>query len=222
MKICNLKLNFVFFSIFIITFFCSGQVVALQKGSLEYEDNRFDYSTLNVEELNSKGDVYFEKALQTENKKARERIFRHAMGKYFLSAKADSKNTYTIVQMARIYDNLEKDRYAKQAFYKATNIDYNNPFANYHFGEFYLKRRDYARAMHYYLIAYQNGYENNFDLNFRLAVIYEKLGDLENSKRFYNTSYEMNPEKAAEYQQKIQQIDSLNYDESEYYNIIRE
>jgi len=222
MKICNRKLFSVIFSIFIITFFCSGQVSALQKGSLEYSDNRFDYSTLNVEELNAKGDIYFEQALQAENKKARERTFRHAMGKYFLSIKADNKNIHALVQMARIYDHLEKDKYAKQSFYKATNIEYNNPFANYYFGEFYFKRRDFERAMAYFLAAYQNGYENNFELNYRLAVIYEKLGDLENSKRFYNTSYEMNPEKAAEYQQKIQQIDSLNYDKSEYYNIIRE
>lgn len=222
MKICSNKKLYIIFSIFIFTYFCNVQTLALQKGSLEYLDHRFDYSKLNTLELNQTGDEYLEQALSAENKKAREKLFRYAMGKYYLTSKADNKNVHSYVQMARIYDNLDKDKYAKEYFYRATNLDYTNPFANFYFGEYYFKRRDYNRALKYYLISYQNGYENDFELNFRLAVIYEKLADLENAKNFYNASYEMNPEKAAEYQEKLQQIDSLNYDKSEYYYIIRE
>ena len=207
---------------FIFTSFCNATAYSLQKGSLEYLENRFDYSQLNPVELNREGDIYFEQALASEEKPSREKLFNYAMAKYFLTSKADSKNVYSYVQMGRIYDDMNLNRYAKESFYRATNLDYRDPFANFHFGEYYFKRRDYNRALVYYLRSYENGFENNFELNFRLAVIYEKLGDLINAKKFYNASYEMNPEKAAEYQQKLQQIDGLNYDKSEYYYIIRE
>lgn len=222
MKICNPIRLFISIIIFLITSFCNAETLALQKGSLEYLENRFDYSQLNPIELNEEGDIYFEQALAAKGKRNREKLFRYAMAKYFLTSKADEKNVYAFVQMGRIYDNMDKDRYAKESFYRATNLDYRNPYANFYFGEYYFKRRDYNRALTYYLRSYQNGFENNFDLNFRLAVIYEKLGDLVNAKTFYNKSYEMNPEKAEEYQQKLQQIDGLNYDKSEYYYIIRE
>lgn len=222
MKICNLSNLYLVLLIFIFTSFCNAPAYSLQKGSLEYLDNRFDYSRLNPNKLNSEGDSYFEQALAAEGKRSREKLFQYAMAKYFLTSKADSKNVYSYVQMGRIYDDMNLNKYAKEAFYKATNLDYRDPFANFHFGEYYFKRRDYNRALGYYLLSYENGFENNFELNFRLAVIYEKLGDLINAKKFYNTSYELNPEKAAEYQQKLQQIDGLNYDKSEYYYIIRE
>lgn len=207
---------------FIITSFCNAPVFALQKGSLEYFSNRFDYTILNPAELNIEGDYFFNEASNTDSKSTREKLFRFAMRKYYLATKADFKNVHAYIQMARIYDSLNKDKYAKENFYKATNLEFENPTANYYFGEYYFKRRNYNRALRYYLLSYQNGYENDFELNFKLAVLYEKLGDLENAKNFYTASSKMNPEKTAEYQQKLQQIDSLNYDESEYYYIIRE
>lgn len=220
MKICSLKTSTILFTIFIFTAFCNTQ--AMQKGSLEYLENRFDYSTLNPFELIQAGDIYFEQALNTKNKLKREKFFRYAMGKYFLTSKADSKNVYPYVQMGRIYDKMQQDSYAKSSFYKATNLDYYNPYANFHFGEYYFDRREYFKALRYYVIAYQNGYENNFELVSKIGVIYEKLGDLINARDFYNKAQELNPEQAPEYIQKLQQIDSLKYDESEYYYIIRE
>ena len=222
MKICNLNIIQIFILIFIFTSFCNVPAFSLQKGSLEYLDNRFDYSLLNPDVLNKEGDSYFEQALAAKGKRTREKLFRYAMAKYFLTSKADSKNVYTYVQMGRIYDDMNIDRYAKESFYRATNLNYRDPYANFFFGEYYFKRRDYNRALVYYLRSYENGYENNFELNFRLAVMYEKLGDLVSAKKFYNASYKMNPEKATESQQKLQQIDGLNYDKSEYYYIIRE
>ena len=204
MKICNLNIIQIFILIFIFTSFCNVPAFSLQKGSLEYLDNRFDYSLLNPDVLNKEGDSYFEQALAAKGKRTREKLFRYAMAKYFLTSKADSKNVYTYVQMGRIYDDMNIDRYAKESFYRATNLNYRDPYANFFFGEYYFKRRDYNRALVYYLRSYENGYENNFELNFRLAVMYEKLGDLVSAKKFYNASYKMNPEKSTEYQQKLQ------------------
>lgn len=222
MKIYNNKFALAILFTFIITCFCNVEVLALQRGSLEYLENRFDYSTLNPAGLIQLGDTYFEQAINTKNKLTREKLFRYAMGNYFLSSKADPKNVYPYVQLGRIYDKMNINSLAKESFYKATNLDYYNPYANFYFAEYYYDRRDYTRALRYYIISYQNGYENNFETTAKIANIYEKLGDLINAKDFYNKSLELNPEKAAEFQKKLEQIDSLKYDESEYYYIIRE
>ena len=110
---------------------------------------------------------------------------------------------------------------AKEYFYKASNLNVNNPYANFYFGEFYFKRNDYKRALRYYNIAYNNGLNNRYDLNLRLATIYEKFADLVNAKKFYEVSYSMNPNNV-ELRQKIQSLNELNYDKSEYYHFIRE
>ena len=89
------------------------------------------------------------------------------------------------------------------------------------FGEYYFKRRDFKRALKHYTIAYNNGYANNYDLNFRLATIYEKFADLMNAKKFYEATYSLKPEDT-ELQEKIQSINDMGYDKSEYYHLIRE
>ena len=143
------------------------------------------------------------------------------MSKYYLLTKIDYSQITPYIQLARIYDEKNNNRLAKEYFYKASNLDVNNPYANFYFGEFYFKRNDYKRALRYYNIAYNNGLNNSYDLNLRLATIYEKFADLVNAKKFYEVSYSMNPNNV-ELRQKIQSLNELNYDKSEYYHFIRE
>ena len=143
------------------------------------------------------------------------------MSKYYLLTKIDYSQITPYIQLARIYDEKNNNRLAKEYFYKASNLDVNNPYANFYFGEFYFKRNDYKRALRYYNIAYNNGLNNRYDLNLRLATIYEKFADLVNAKKFYEVSYSMNPNNV-ELRQKIQSLNELNYDKSEYYHFIRE
>ena len=142
------------------------------------------------------------------------------MSKYYLLTKIDYSQITPYIQLARIYDEKNNNRLAKEYFYKASNLDVNNPYANFYFGEFYFKRNDYKRALRYYNIAYNNGLNNRYDLNLRLATIYEKFADLVNANKFYEVSYSMNPNN--ELRQKIQSLNELNYDKSEYYHFIRE
>ena len=124
--------------------------------------------------------------------------------------------------MVEFFRSSETDhpRLAKEYFSKAINIEPDNPSANFYFGEFYYTRRDYNRALKYYRIAYNNGYSNKYDINIRLATINEKLADLINAKKFYEISYSIKPDNKI--QEKIQLLNELNYDKSEYYHIIRE
>ena len=83
-------------------------------------------------------------------------------------------------------------------------------------GDYFYKRRDFKRALKYFLVAYENGYLN-YDIIYKLAIIYEKLGDLCNAKSFYQKAYELDTSQVF-LQQKIESIPEEN---SEYHGTIR-
>lgn len=197
------------------------QVLAAQTGYLEYDDIIFDYTKLDRNQLRYEADFYFKNYETSQDKNEKEKFKHTAMGKYYLLTIIPPLEITPFVQLARLYDADNKSRLAKEYFYKATNIEVNNPFANYYFGEYYYKRCDYKRALNYYTIAYKNGYNNVYDLNLRLGTIYEKFADLVNAKRFYEISYSLNPQNT-ELQEKIHSLNELNYEKSEYYHFIRE
>ncbi|MBO8431364.1 tetratricopeptide repeat protein [Spirochaetes bacterium] len=148
--------------------------------------------------------------------------FEKAMGKYYLVTKADSKNVYAITQIARIHDLKLEDKYAKKYYFMAFNIEPKNPHVNYHFGEFYFKRDKLEKAVIHYLIAYNNGYQRNYNLNCRLAIAYDKLGDLKKAKKYYETALNLNPQQQV-IKSRLEKINNTDYENSEYYrNIIRE
>lgn len=190
---------------------------AIQSGRLEYDAVLFDYSKFDTNKIQKDADLYFN--LFLKNKKENYYL-NSAMSKYYILTKANPSKLEPYVQLGRIYGYLNKPRLAKEYFSKAKNIDADNPFVNFYFGEFYFKRQDYKRALKLYNIAYNNGYNNRYELNLRLATIYEKFADLVNAKKFYEVSYSMKPDD--EIQQKIQLLNELNYEKSEYYHIIRE
>lgn len=203
--------------------FPACSTMAVQSGNIEYNAaaKLFDYSKLDIAPVLQEADYYFDIAMQLTDKEEKDRFINLAMGKYYLASKINPADERIYVQIARIYDELNKDSLAKSNFFHATNLIVNDPYANYWFGEFYFKRRDFKRALKHYTIAYNNGYANNYDLNLRLATIYEKFADLMNAKKFYEATYLINPQDAA-LQEKIQAINNMGYDKSEYYHLIRE
>ena len=195
-------------------------VFAAKQGRIEYNTGLFDYSKLDETIIKKEADEYFNLFLKTENKRHREKYLDIALNRYYLLTKINPSNITYYVQTARIYDTKNKSRLAKEYFSTAYNINSQNPFTNFYFGEYYFKRRDYKKALYFYNKAYNNGYNNNYELNLRLAVIYEKLADLVNAKKFYEISYSLKRDSSL--QEKIQLLNELNYEKSEYYNTIRE
>lgn len=221
LKIFNKKIvSALLIALIIIFTSCNAEAVT-QKGGLAYNEDRADYSALDTQKLIYEGNSYFNQALQADKKYYRDKNLNLAMGKYYLVSEADNKNVYVITQMARIYSLKNEDRYAREYFFKAVNLDRKNPNSHYHFGEFYYKKKDLDKALKHYLIAYENGYQNNFNLNCRLGLVYEKLADLEKAKLFYQAALKINPQKTV-LNKKIQNITALNYDKTEYYQTIRE
>lgn len=216
MKICSIK-NIL--SLTLLISLGTSPVWAVQKGHLEYGAPLFDYSKLNKEQIQNEAEYYFNAALNAQMDK--DKYLNTAMGKYYLLTKIDPSLITPYIQLGRIYDEKNINRLAKENFFHAINMNAKNPYANFYFGEFYFKRDDYKRALRYYRAAYNNGFNNNYEINYRMAVIYEKFADLVNAKHFYNAAYLINP-KDTEIPTKIQSIDGLNYGSSEYYHFIRE
>lgn len=188
---------------------------------MEYDEYKINYSNLNKKEIQAEANLNFNKSFNGVEKEEHDKYIDVAMRNYYVLTKINSQDIFPYVQLARIYDDKNKNRLAKEYFFKASNINVNDPYANFHFGEFYFKRNDYKRALKYYNIAYNNGYNNRYELNLRLATIYEKFADLINAKRFYEVSYSMKPEDA-ELLEKLNALSELKYDQSEYYYDIRE
>ena len=128
---------------------------------------------------------------------------------------------YAYVQMARINDEKGNDILAKNYYNKAFNLDKRNPYTNFYFAEYNIKRGRFHKALKYYLTAYNNGYKNNYVTNLKLAELYEKLGDMEKAQNFYEASYKIDPA-AGNLIDKIESIKALDYENHEYYHRIRE
>lgn len=204
-----LILTFIFFSLQMPCF-------AIEKASVKYEENLIDYSVLNADKVMQEADIFFEKYQTTGEGK----YLSTAMGKYYILTKIYPVEMYPTVQLARTYDAKNLDRIAKEYFNKGYDINKKDPYLNYYFAEFYYKRQDYKRALRYYKIAYNNGYSDYYDLNVKIATIYEKFADLLSAKYYYERAYSMDNSQTY-LKDKALEIQSLNYDKSEYYHSIR-
>lgn len=135
---------------------------------------------------------------------------------YYLLSKINPSSIDAHIGLGRIYDEMKRDKYAKEQFFIALNLDNKNPKANYVFGNFYNKRDDLILALYFYKQAYQGGYSKNYELNYKMGAIYEKLADIEKSKAFYQNALKIRPQNA-ELANKIRLMDDLNYAQSQYY-----
>ncbi len=203
--ICKKKLILLFIILLSLPCF------AIEKGSIKYEDNYIDYSVLDGNEILKDADSFFNQYEMTKDTK----YLSTAMGKYYIVTKIFPLEIYPMVQLARTYDAKNLDIFAKEYFNICYDINKNDPYLNYYMGEFYFKRHDFKRALRYYNIAYKNGYDNYYELNVKIATIYEKFADLLKAKYYYEKAYSINPS-ASNLKDKTLQIESLNYQQTGY------
>ncbi len=85
--------------------------------------------------------------------------------------------------MSYLYAGRMKD--AKKTFLIAINQAPTSPNVNFCLGEYYFKQKEYIRALKYYIRAEENGYNEDFETNYQIGIIYEKLGDVQNAKKYY-------------------------------------
>lgn len=197
-----------------------NMALALNFGEIKYNDNFIDYSKIdNVQTLKT-ADYYFDKALGTTNKIEKVDYLKKAGAEYFILTKFKPENLHSILQLARIYDYIGKDSYAKGYFFQALKIDNTNAKTNYYFGDFYYTRRKYTRALYFYNKAYENGLQSNSELILKMASIYEKLGDLLRANQYYKKAYllDISNKKLPD---KIRSIEAVKYKNTGYYKSIQ-
>lgn len=179
MKICRKYLIITIFCLFLIP-----PVFAKETGSIEYHDYLFNYSKINKTELKQEAESNLNTALSMEPSKERDNFLHKSMKNYHILLKIEPNTVEYMNKRGLIYDIMQKDLLAKSYFARALNLEKDNPETNFLVGDFFFKRNDYKRALRYFSAAYENGY-NSFEINNKLAIVYEKLGDLCKAKEFY-------------------------------------
>lgn len=172
-------------------------------------------SANNLKLTEKEADDLFYKGLAEKNQLLKETYLTKALAKYMFLLSIQPNNATYCTQVGVIHDLSGHGAQAKTYFYRAINLDKLNPFANFYFGEYYFNMRDYRNALKYYLIAFNNGYGSYYEVNNRLAIVYEKLGDLQKAKDYYTISTIVNPSQT-QLNKKIRLLDNVYYNKKEY------
>ena len=172
-------------------------------------------SAVNVKLTEKAADDLFYKGLAEKNQALKETYLTRALAKYMFLLSIQPNNAIYCTQVGVIHDLCGHGAQAKAYFYRAINLDKLNPFANFYFGEYYFNMKDYRNALKYYLIAFNNGYGSYYEVNNRLAIVYEKLGDLQKAKDYYTISTVVNPNQT-HLNKKIRLLDNVYYNKDEY------
>ncbi len=193
----------------------------MEFGSVKYNNNTLiDYSKINKDSTLKLGDIYFASALNAKDSEARKEYLQKASGNYFVLTQIEPDNIYPLVQLARVYDYEKQDSFAKAYFFRALKINKKDPATNYFFGEFFYRREQYTKALYFYNTAFENGYDENNQVILKMAIMYEKLGDLLRANHYYKRAYLANPN-STYLANKIREIEAIHYRDTGYYNIIK-
>ncbi len=200
----------------IIFLFSASPAFCAKSGGVEYHDYLFDYSNFDIEPIELEADSFLSKALAENDKSVKDDLLHRAMKNYYILLKISPDNVSFLNKRALIYDIQDRNLLARSYFSRSLNIEKDNPETNFLVGDYFYKRRDYKRALRYFSAAYENGYID-YDINFKLAVVYEKLGDLCNAKRFYQEAYTMDESQSF----LLDKIESIPEENEEYHGTIR-
>ena len=123
------------------------------------------------------------------------RMYEEAEKNYLKAIELDPENTYYYLELGNLYrDELnDRDKAIKQ-FNKIIEIDSLFTAAYNNIGNFYLNEGNDLKKAEEYLL---KGYEldnNDFDLNYNIAVLYKEKKEYTLSIKHYNKAIEINPQ----------------------------
>lgn len=117
--------------------------------------------------------------------------------------------------MGMVFIEKKMNARAKKYLYKAYSIDEKDATVNYYLGQFSYQNEEYLKALDFYKRAYDNGLSGNYEVNVKIASIYEKLGDIAVARKFYEAALELNP--TSEFcEERLFQLDSLEHSVYKY------
>lgn len=201
----------------IVTLISTG-VYAVEKGGVEYTPYTIDHSKLDLTTLEQEAVQYYTLSTTATTKEDIEKYTTYALGAYKLLFDAKPDNINYCLKIAKLYDKNNKDRYAKEYYYRAITLNSSSAQPYEGFGDFYFTRANYRRALKYYIQAYNN--DNNIqNVNNRLGIIYTKLGDTDAALKF--TQKSPTPSQNTNNSDKIRLLEELNSSNAVYYQNTR-
>jgi len=202
--------------IILFTFFGNFAIAETQNATVEYDGYSFSFKKGDDVRFLKKANMYFNLCEKSKNVSEKVSYLQESMRYYFMVSVINPKSIDAQIGLARVYDEMNLDKYAKKYFYNAYDFNPKNPKTNLYFGDFYYKRKDYINALTYYKKAYQLGLVRDYQLNYKQAIIYEKLADIESAKKFYTNCLGLNPQNS-DLENKIRLLEDLNYSQTQYY-----
>ncbi|MBP3821382.1 tetratricopeptide repeat protein [bacterium] len=185
-------------------------------GHIDNSSIAIDYSKIDKDIVLKNADESFAMAMVETDIERQKAYVLNAKAQYNIVALADKKNLHAVTMLARLYDFSGEDRYAKAYFSQGIGINYKDPLLNYYFGDFYYRRNNYKQALKYYKKAFEFGLNENSKNLEKMAVIYEKFGDLQKASIYYKKMFLKNPS-SEEIPDKIREIESIKYQNTNYY-----
>lgn len=157
------------------------------------------------------GNKFYQDYLVTKNKELLEKAY---LNYYMSSEKTPSASSY--LGMGMVFLEKKMNSRAKNYLYKAYSMDENDAITNYYLAKWSALNQDYLKALDFYKRAYANGLANNYDVNLSIAAIYEKVGDLTNAKKYYQSALRLN---ANSFEAKVglENIHALEQSKSKYF-----
>jgi tetratricopeptide (TPR) repeat protein len=200
--------------------FSVNPVFAEENGYLEY--NIYGYEFKNGDNVkflkNADRNIKLWEISTTEADK--KFYLQEALRYYYLLSIMEKNSINAHIGLGKVFDEMNLDKYAQEHFYKAYNINKNNADLNLKFADYYYKRKDFIKALKHYKLANQHGLSGSEHVNRRIAILYEKLADIDKSKEFYSRTLRFDP-KNKDLKKKIHSLDDLNYSETQYYLFIK-
>ena len=196
--------------------YAEGELEELPKNLTDAEKlSPYAKPVIDSDAVEAEADSYFYAGMQEEDKNLKEAYLSQALAKYMLLLSVNPKDATICTQIGIIHDALDHTQIAKEYLFRAVSLDYYNPFPNFYFGEHYYKAHEYNNALKYYKAAYDNGYKKQYVVNYKLGIIYEKLGDIAKAKQYYTAAYKANPDNT-ELTDKIEALNKVYYSKSDY------
>ena len=165
------------FKIFLILLVFSVLVLPSEcalKGSLEYKIP-IDYTKIDIEELELKGDNYYNLSLQNKDGKIDENIT-SALNIYTILSNAEPENISYALRLGKLYEIIKKDRWAKANYYRAMGIDKSRPESYFYLAELYYNREQYRKSYKMLIKAQEKGYSEHQNSIEMMKKLNKKLG----------------------------------------------
>ena len=199
------------FILLTLSIFIFNSAFASVSGRIDYQIP-IDYTKLNKDELEERADFYYAAAIKTDTLSS---DTTYALILYNVLSEKEPNNIKYLIRLGNLYDIIGKDRYAKGNYFHAIGINPQAPESFFNLAEFYYKRELYKKALKFYKLAYEKGYNTHYQTLYKIGDIYQKFGDTKNAIKYLQVVSEL--EYNTDLNEKLYKIQNEHNTNKEYY-----